>query len=267
MTKESIKRFLKPSKKKAMAFVFVIVVVILSTATMGGAGSGPAIGDSFFSFVLTLGLLPLFVIGFLPLSVAKFLPAENFFSILLFCFFELFYLYLISCLTIVAWKEIKRLYNKDKIGKLLIVALILIVASGIVFSLYRDMLIVQDYPGPCPDAKRQADIRQIGTAMELWYDDQGEYPVVAVAAGGRINLKSIGEYMPLVMTDPGASRFSETKTIGCNDIKGAPYRGFDNSTDRSKFCIYSCLTSGGFFAASHKGIRELDKEPINLDCW
>lgn len=265
MAKESIKQFLKPSKKRAMAFVFVIVVVILSTATMGGAGSGPSIGDSFFSFVLTLGFLPLFVIDFLPLSVAKFLPAENFFSILLFCFFELFYLYLISCLTIVAWKEIKRLYNKDKIGKLLIVALILIVASSISFSLYRDILTVRDYPGPSPNAKRQSDIRQIGTAMELWCDDQGEYPVVTVD-NGRINLRSIGEFMPSLPTDPGGSSGSR-KTIGCNDIKGAQYKGFDNSADRSKFCIYACLSDGGFFAASHKGARELEKEPINLDCW
>ena len=103
---------------------------------------------------------------------------------------------------------------------------------------------------PCPsarDPKRMADIRQIKTAMELYYDDSEAYLTRAAMA------PAIGAYLSRVPTDPKSE---------------ADYGWIDNTGDDQKFCVYAELeTKEAYFAASHKGTKELTSVPTSTDCW
>lgn len=100
------------------------------------------------------------------------------------------------------------------------------------------------------DARRQADIRQISLAMEMYYD--GHYSVEG-------NNYPASEAMPF--------------TIGIHldpvpeDPLGYQYNWQSNVEDSRKYCLWAEFEQGGYFAASHKGLKELDEEPQNLDCW
>ncbi|MCX6764666.1 MAG: hypothetical protein NTU58_03100 [Candidatus Nealsonbacteria bacterium] len=112
------------------------------------------------------------------------------------------------------------------------------------------------------DAERTSDINLISTAMNAYYEKNGKYPEVKITKERRINLSNIGQNLMDVPSDPGLGKIK-----GCNDVRGASYLGFDNISNRDKYCIFTCLNDSSFFAASHKGVKILDKMPINLDCW
>jgi prepilin-type N-terminal cleavage/methylation domain-containing protein len=100
------------------------------------------------------------------------------------------------------------------------------------------------------DARRQADIRQISTAMELCYDDAlcagaEAYPSNATAdltdAIGNIDTDSSPCYMCPVPKDPSAS----TTHL---------YKWSKNNTTTNKYCVYTQLEgSTSWIAASEKG--------------
>lgn len=112
------------------------------------------------------------------------------------------------------------------------------------------------------DAKRQADIRQIYTAMQLAYDDSSD------ECGGQDRYFTsqtmpqkicpiTGQYLSSVPTDP---------------LTNQNYTWLDNSScpdPGAHFCVYARLeTTGKYFAASEKGVTELDQEPTNgCACW
>jgi len=104
------------------------------------------------------------------------------------------------------------------------------------------------------DARRMADIRQVGTAMELYYDDGEAYLTSAAVP------VAIGVYMGELPLDP----------------QGGGYGWIDNSADDQSFCTWAELeaasaTAGNtlYFAASHKGTKEIDAaaDPAALSCW
>ena len=120
------------------------------------------------------------------------------------------------------------------------------------------------------DARRQADIRQIATAMELCYDDTlcvaaQKYPSNAVAdaanAIANIDTDSSPCYMCPVPVDP---------TNTSNQI----YKWSKNDTVNStKYCVYTQLErSTNWIAASEKGTRfDLTAKPATdlaaATCW
>ncbi len=120
------------------------------------------------------------------------------------------------------------------------------------------------------DARRQADIRQISTAMELCYDDATcagaqVYPSNAVAdspnAITNIDTDSTPCYMCPVPTDP-------TNTVNQR------YTWSANSTVTTKYCVYTQLErSSLWIAASEKGTRfDLAAKPATtlsaaISCW
>lgn len=115
------------------------------------------------------------------------------------------------------------------------------------------------------DARRQADIRQIATAMELCYDDEAcsggrKYPLVSSTTGPA----RITGYLDPLPADP--------VNEGDSTYKWATNVGF-----QGKYCVYMRYETprqNPYFAASEKGVRELGSTqsmPAALDgatsCW
>lgn len=103
--------------------------------------------------------------------------------------------------------------------------------------------------GRARDAKRQADLRQILFAMELYYDDRGGYLQSAQMP------TSIGDYLSQVPQDPGGGPCP------------GPYQWISNLGHPEQFCAWACLESGKYHAISEKGAKELSFPPTTLDCW
>ena len=108
------------------------------------------------------------------------------------------------------------------------------------------------------DSRRKSDIRQISLAMEMYYDDYSYYPAITVTNG----LLAKDDYTPSYLNwpkDPGGGSHN------CNDGDGNDnYCAVANNTDQSTYCVFTTLEGGGFFAASEKGTRTLDRAPVNL---
>ena len=118
--------------------------------------------------------------------------------------------------------------------------------------------------GKARDAKRQADIRQISLAQEMYYDAAGGYAAIALDAVGRLATTRIGVYLDPLPRDPGGGR-----EANCNTSPPGAYRGFASAEAHHEYCIFACLEDGRFFAASEKGttILAADARPTVLGCW
>ncbi len=107
------------------------------------------------------------------------------------------------------------------------------------------------------DARRQADLRQVSTAMELCYDDascQAAESYLDTAAGVAADT-AIGTYLS-VPTDP-------------SNTGDQVYKWTDGTTDY--YCIYVKLesTADTWFCASNMGVKEKTQAtytPSNGDC-
>ncbi|MBI1971499.1 MAG: type II secretion system protein [Candidatus Wildermuthbacteria bacterium] len=92
------------------------------------------------------------------------------------------------------------------------------------------------------DSRRQADIRQISTAMALYYNDNNAYLISTSMPA------AVGTYMPDTPEDPGA---------------GNPAYGWiDNSGNNQDYCTYATLEKSvgagnkALFAAGPNNVRE-----------
>jgi len=152
---------------------------------------------------------------------------------------------------------------KNKRGFTLVELLVVIAIIGILATIV--LVSLGGARSKARDSKRMADIRQIAAAMEMYYSDQEQYPLIQTSNGRITSVDGgtgIGTYLDPLPTDPGGG-----STTGCNDTKGAAYAAFSNSSDRTQYCIYACLENGRFFAASEKGTKELTSQPSSLSCW
>jgi len=113
------------------------------------------------------------------------------------------------------------------------------------------------------DALRQSNLRQIMQAMEMYFYDKGEYPEIKVDNNGYIKNKSIGVYLDPLPKNP----LRYERILNWKLIKSLPYKGFSNSYDRNKYCIYAEMWGEKFFAISSKGSEILNTAPTVLDCW
>jgi prepilin-type N-terminal cleavage/methylation domain-containing protein len=139
--------------------------------------------------------------------------------------------------------------NKKK-GFTLIELLIVIAIIGVLASIV--LVSMGGARSKARDAVRQADMRQIASAMELYYGDNDKYIQQASMP------TAVGTYMPVVPKDP------KTK---------AAYGWVDNGTDDQKFCSYASLESKGtctttrYFTSSHKGAAEAcDTATWSVNC-
>ncbi len=154
--------------------------------------------------------------------------------------------------------------KKKKCGFTLIELLVVIAIIGILASIV--LVSLGGARAKARDATRQADIRQISTAMEMYYSDIEGYREVTTAAGGtgasRITITAIGDYLDPIPKDPGGGNVS-----GCNNEKNAAYMGFVSAEGAAQYCIYACLENGKFFATSEKGTATLGTAPTSVTCW
>jgi len=99
-----------------------------------------------------------------------------------------------------------------------------------------------------PDAVRKSGIRQINLAMDMYYDDYGEYlqsEKIPIAIGNYLN--------PVPIENP---------------MRGPcySYQWISNMIDPQKYCVWACLGDGKFFVANQKGVKTLEKAPTDLNC-
>ncbi|MFA6455048.1 MAG: type II secretion system protein, partial [Patescibacteria group bacterium] len=95
------------------------------------------------------------------------------------------------------------------------------------------------------DAKRVSDIKQIQTALELYYNDANEYPATgAVTSGGTIADGSV-TYMATVPTNPSPEADGD-----CTDGNSYAYTALDANTS---YELVYCLggTTGSVSAGVH----------------
>jgi prepilin-type N-terminal cleavage/methylation domain-containing protein len=136
---------------------------------------------------------------------------------------------------------------KKKSGFTLIELLVVIAIIGILAAIV--LVSMGGARAQARDARRQADIRQIVSAQEMYYGAKDHY------------LQSVGmptdidEYMPAVPKDPG----------GDNPPYGWLNNEGDVTTVGQKFCVWAKSETKTnpqvFYVGSHAGVFELETEP------
>ncbi|OHA64074.1 MAG: hypothetical protein A2842_02065 [Candidatus Wildermuthbacteria bacterium RIFCSPHIGHO2_01_FULL_48_25] len=133
---------------------------------------------------------------------------------------------------------------------LVVIAIIGILSSTILVSL-------QGARGKARDARRQFDIRQVSTALELDYSDDEAYSVYTPNEWQDAKIpKDTGVYLDEIPKDPLGSSY-----FWLNNSGGATQCGTQN------FCVYANLESGEVFAGSERGTRKLEAAPTQCPCW
>jgi len=169
-------------------------------------------------------------------------------------------------------KQISQFINmrNNKKGFTLIELLVVIAIIGLLSSIVLVSL------GPARkkarDARRQSDIRQIVTAMEMCLDDSGcgngGYAAVT-AASGRITgigaSTNFATYLSPLPSDPGGGTAGCTDT-GSSEMAAGQYCGFASGAGASTYCIFARLSNGTWITASAKGAQTMTTAPAAGAC-
>ncbi len=131
-----------------------------------------------------------------------------------------------------------KIINKKRIGFTLIELLVVIAVIGLLASIV--LVALGQSRAKARNARRQADIRQLSTAMELYYGDNVDKYLTHAAETTLTT--PIPTYMLKVPTDP----------LGTT----TPYVWVSNTSDAQKYCIYATLESpsSGYVCASNAGV-------------
>ncbi|MCU0653331.1 MAG: hypothetical protein MUD10_03675 [Candidatus Pacebacteria bacterium] len=142
---------------------------------------------------------------------------------------------------------------------MLILAIVLILAFVAVIGFFAGMVLVSmgGARSKARDARREADMRELASAQEMWHSANGRYYTCSVTSG-----------------DCQGAPDNYPKTIGTAEspvdpyIKKYSYRGLDNTADNGlSFCYYAELESGGYLAMSENGSVKLAAPPQTIeDC-
>lgn len=90
--------------------------------------------------------------------------------------------------------------KKNKKGFTLIELLVVVAIIGLLSTL--SILALNTARARARDAKRVADVRQMQTALEMYFNDMGVYPVTASVTAGSVISTANGTYLRQVPTPP-----------------------------------------------------------------
>jgi prepilin-type N-terminal cleavage/methylation domain-containing protein len=149
---------------------------------------------------------------------------------------------------------------KNKSAFTLVELLVVIAIIGIISTLA--VVSLTNARQSARDAKRLADIKQIQTALELYYQDNGEYPssiTDSIATSGNIYMQS----SPIAPT-PADGDCSDTDNVYTYTVSGT-----ENSSYSLTFCLGSQINdlSAGIKEAIPGGITSLTSEGSESGIW
>jgi prepilin-type N-terminal cleavage/methylation domain-containing protein len=145
--------------------------------------------------------------------------------------------------------------NKNKKGFTLIELLVVIAIIGILATLA--VVSLQQARKSARDAKRIADVKQMQTALELYFNDWQEYPA-DVISGSSISSSTSNIYMAIVPTGP---------TPADGDCASSSYE-YGQVDDGDSYYIEFCLggQTGGL-ASGIKCATPLGVIPTTTHCY
>lgn len=134
-------------------------------------------------------------------------------------------------------------YFKANKGFTLIELLTVLAIIGLLVVII--LAVLQEPRGNARDAKRKADLRSLGTAMELCYGDE--------------NCESADAYIQYInYTNArvgGIGSFVSSINMP-DDPAGVSYEWVDNTGDNQTFCIYTDLENGPMVFVSESGYND-----------
>ncbi len=136
--------------------------------------------------------------------------------------------------------------NKKKRGFTLVELLVVIAIIGLLASIV--FISLGGARKRARDARRQSDMRQVATAMEMYYSDQTIPAYPTAAASLQPN------YLPIVPTDP---------------LSGSAYTFVSNAGSVQSYCMYGTLEAPSattYVCASQKGVGTSVTVPTLTTC-
>lgn len=159
-----------------------------------------------------------------------------------------------------------QIFAKKKHGFTLIELLVVIAIIGILAGIV--LVSLGGARQKARNAARQSDIRQVITAMEMYYSDNNE-----AYSEDDATPTAIGEYLATFPTDPGPGSLAYGWINNCADnVAPCAAAAVDSCTpgDQNQcFCVYATMETNPvtYFAGSHKGTKTLIAVPTLQDCW
>lgn len=130
-------------------------------------------------------------------------------------------------------KNLSRVKSRGQKGFTLIELLVVIAIIGILAAIV--LVALGTARGKARDARRESDIRQVGLAMEMAYDDDQKYPTSAALPVSVASSKQT--YLSTMPADP----------------KSGSYAWTNNTASDQTFCISGDLEKADFFRCNQDG--------------
>jgi len=156
---------------------------------------------------------------------------------------------------------VKKLRNKNKAGFTLIELLVVIAIIGLLASVV--LLALNSARAKSRDAKRIADIRQMASALELYFNDNNAYPTQATVGGGQLaaalfttapSNTMVPKFIGLFPTAPTPQDGTCPASGGATPATAGNLYYYDGGqTSGASYTLTFCLgnLTGGYAAGTH----------------